>query len=104
MDFEEKMQELQNDPEFISKFVECETAEAVCELFAQKGIEVTPEELNKAYETLNAPEGELNEDALDDVAGGVAYVSTLRILQQVLIILGPTNNKPRWYAKNLFKK
>lgn len=99
MDFEKKLQELQNDSEFIAKIAQSETAEAACVLFAEKGIEVTPEELNKACEMLDGAESELNEDALDDVAGGALLLTSFRIARQVLIILGPTNNRPRWTIK-----
>lgn len=64
---EEKLNELMEDPSFQEAFSKTASAEEASALFAQHGIQITPEELIAA---LTPPEGELNESELDGVAGG----------------------------------
>lgn len=64
---EEKLKKLMEDPSFQEAFSKTASAEEASALFAQHGIQVTPEELTTA---LAQPEGELNENELDRVAGG----------------------------------
>lgn len=68
----EKIEALNNDEAFAEKVKACETAEAICALYAEKGIEITPEELDAAIDAMNADESkEFSEDDLDGVAGGI---------------------------------
>lgn len=64
---EEKLKELLMDPDFQDKLEKTNSPEEASELLAQHGIQITPEELLKAFAQ---PEGELDEDTLDGVAGG----------------------------------
>ena len=63
------------DKEFIEKLNKVETPEAVIALAAEKGFALTTEDL-----TVEAPTGELDDDALDDVAGGTGLFSYLKLL------------------------
>ena len=65
---EEKLKELLMDPDFQDKLEKTNSPEEASELLAQHGIQITPEELLKAFAQ---PEGELDEDTLDGVAGGL---------------------------------
>ena len=72
---EEKIKEIMAKEGFADKLLACEEPEQVQELFAAEGIELTLEEVKQIGAGLNASlaEGdELDEDALDGVAGGVA--------------------------------
>ena len=64
---EEKLKKLMEDPSFQEAFSKTASAEEASALFAQHGIQITPAELTTA---LAQPEGELNENELDGVAGG----------------------------------
>lgn len=64
---EEKLKELLMDPDFQDKLEKTNSPEEASELLAQHGIQITPEELLNAFAQ---PEGELDEDTLDGVAGG----------------------------------
>ncbi len=60
-------------PEFMAELMELETAEDVQKALDQKGLSLTVTEINnlrKILESQAAGEGELSEDALEEVAGG----------------------------------
>lgn len=67
----EKIEALNNNEEFVVKVKACETAQAICDLYAVEGIEITPEELDAAIDAMNADDKEFSEDDLDNVAGGI---------------------------------
>ena len=64
---EEKLKELMGDTSFCEELEKTSSPEEASALFAQHGIQITPEELLAAVEQ---PEGELDEKNLDEVAGG----------------------------------
>lgn len=69
-----KFQELINDEAFVKKAFCVDTVEEVQAAFAEQGVEITPEEIyaiGDAVSAATAGDGELYEDALDAVAGGV---------------------------------
>jgi len=75
MDFEKKMQELQNDPAFIAKIAEAKTAEDFIAVYKAFDIELTADEAADivaalAIEATEADDEELNVEQLDQVAGG----------------------------------
>ena len=80
------------DPSFQEAFSKTASAEEASALFAQHGIQITPEDLTAA---LAQPEGELNEDALDGVAGGCGWCVILRRIGE---LLGPI--RPWWPRKS----
>lgn len=67
----EKIEALNNNEEFVAKVKACETAQAICDLYAAEGIEITPDELDAAIDAMNADDKEFSEDDLDSVAGGI---------------------------------
>lgn len=69
-----KFQALINDEVFVKKAFCVDTVEEVQAAFAEQGVEITPEEIfaiGDAVSAAAAGDGELSEDALDSVAGGV---------------------------------
>lgn len=91
---EEKLEKLLEDPSFQEAFSKTASAEEASALFAQHGIQITPEELIAA---LAQPEGELNESELDGVAGGCGWCVILRRIGE---LLGPI--RPWWPYKPRF--
>ena len=80
---------MENMEVLVSKLTEAETTDDVIRLCAEAGYEVTEEQLK----TLVAEaDGELNEDALDDVAGGIGVIIPIGIRTVEALL--------RWYAKN----
>lgn len=70
-----KLEELMKDKAFVDAIFSKETSEEVQKLFAEKGVELTMEEVEGLAAAIlqAAPEGngELSENALDSVAGGI---------------------------------
>jgi len=67
-----KLEELSNNEEFIERLCKVENTDEAISLFAEFGVEVTEQEINDLRDSFTA--GELNEDELDDVAGGLKLV------------------------------
>ena len=67
----EKIEALNKNDEFVAKVKACETAQAICDLYAAEGIEITPDELDAAIDAMNADEKEFFEEDLYNVAGGI---------------------------------
>lgn len=62
---------LMNNEEFMKKLEEAATVEAMQEVFAAYGTEVSAEDLNRALALVNVGESEeLSEDLLEGVSGG----------------------------------
>ena len=65
-----------DDQAFIDKFLAAESAEEVQALFREQGVELTLEDVEKIGQEIreatmkNAGEGELSDDAMEQVAGG----------------------------------
>ena len=77
---EEKIRELMAREGFVEKVLACEEPEQVQELFAAEGVELSLEEVKAVGQKLNEALGEsdeLDEEALDNVAGGSAIVATV---------------------------
>ena len=87
---EEKLKKLLEDPSFQEAFSKTASAEEASALFAQHGIQITPEELTTA---LAQPEGELDENALDGVAGGCGWC----LLKWIADLSGP--KRPWWWNR-----
>ena len=75
------MEELLNDQSFRESLEKVESLAEAVKLLKSKGLEVTEEELKAA---IDAPEGELDENALKDVAGGASLPSWLRRISRIL--------------------
>ncbi len=57
-------------PELLEKAKQVKTPEELLALAKENGMEPTPEEANTYFAMLNPQDGELNDDELDQVAGG----------------------------------
>lgn len=73
--------ELSGDDAFVKKFAECKTPEAALALFAEEGVDLTLEQLQSLLKALTAA-GELEDDLLEDVAGGDSQDE--RMLEEML--------------------
>lgn len=73
---EEKLKELMADASFCEELEKTNSPEEASALFAQHGVQITPDEL---LATVAQPEGELDEKDLDEVSGG-SWFPVLRIL------------------------
>lgn len=71
---EETVKKLLESAEFTQKMLACEQPEQVQALFEERGVEISLEEIKaigvRLRTLLNPAEGELDEDALEDIAGG----------------------------------
>ena len=68
----EKIKELMNDKEFVAKIATMEEPEDVQTAFAEQGVDFSLEQINQIAElVMNDNAEELNEDALEAVAGGI---------------------------------
>lgn len=82
---EEKLRELMEDQSFLEKMQKAGTAEEASAILAAYGLQISPEELRAAKEQ---PEGELEEHALDGVAGGCGCILPL-LARWLSTITGP---------------
>lgn len=100
----EKIEALSKNEAFAAKVKACETAEAICTLYAEEGIEITPEELDAAIEAMNVNDKEFSAEDLDNVAGGIfisggAFLAYSVVYSCVILqssyVLGKANRKRR---------
>lgn len=77
-EIKQKLDELKDDQEFMSKLAGCDSVDGMVALFAEEGIYFTEDELKRTMEmvSVGSTEGELDEDALENVSGGI-LMSTL---------------------------
>ena len=99
-----KIDALSKDEIFMSKVNVCETAEEICTLYAEEGIEITPEELDAAIKAIASKDGEeFSEDDLDSVAGGFISATAFLtysivyslVICQAAYVLGKAGNKKK---------
>lgn len=65
---------INTDETLSSELATAETVTEICEIFARRGLELTEEEVTALMCQVAVPaEGELAEDDLDDVAGGITW-------------------------------
>jgi predicted ribosomally synthesized peptide with nif11-like leader len=64
------LEELMQNAEFTEKLEKAKDLDEVMTMIKEQGVEITKEELAAAMEQLN--EGELDENSLEDVAGGMS--------------------------------
>lgn len=79
---EEKLRELAQNDEFLNRWKETKSAEEGAALFAEFGVEVSAEELDASFAPV--PDGELEENALEDVAGGRIRFPWFPILRPIV--------------------
>lgn len=58
-------------PEWIEKVKDAKSVEEFLKVAKENGVELTADEAATCFERLNAGQGELDDDALGEVAGGV---------------------------------
>lgn len=77
---EEKIKALMEQEGFVEKMLACEEPEDVQKLFGDNGVELSLEDvkaIGKALDRMDAQSGELAEEDLQEVAGGVAISSVI---------------------------
>ena len=72
MEIKAKARELAQDTQWMEALNAAQTTAEAAKIFAQKGIEVTAEELDQLVEAHN--DGELDPTTLDEVSGGLPFV------------------------------
>lgn len=81
---EEKIDALLENKDFVSKLMSCKEAVSLKALFAENGIELTAEQCEAVIKSLSAAvaDGELDDAALEEVAGG--KISLKNILKKII--------------------
>ena len=76
---EQQIKEIFSDESFVNSILEMETPQDVQKALSEKGLDLSLEEINTIQNTLinNDNEGELSEDDLENVAGGVAVTTVI---------------------------
>lgn len=88
---EKRLEELFSNQKFVDALGAANKAEEVVRIFAEHDVEVSKEDAEALLAARDkAPEGELSEDALDGVAGGVTW----RLLWYVWKTMGPILGGP----------
>jgi len=96
MTMNEKLNTLLEDQDFIEKLTNTETDTEVQALLAENGVELTLEEINavkKGVEARISEEGELSEDDLENVAGGVDIANIIEGVCNGIVKLGDAIHK-----------
>lgn len=70
MDIQAKISALMEQEAFVEAFKQVEDAQDVVDLFGKHGVEVPLEIAEELFQPVEEEEGELSEEALEDVAGG----------------------------------
>jgi len=94
-----RLSELAQNPEFATTLVSQESPEKAQEYLASNGINMTMEEvleLGKALNAMDTNSEELNEEALEDVAGGSLTVAWA-IAKLVIAACGAALAAYKWY-------
>ena len=77
---EEKIKEVFSDEEFVKSLVAMETPEEVQKALAEKGIDLSIDEIKAVAELLEKrANGELTDEDLENVAGGLGAITALVI-------------------------
>lgn len=88
---EKRLEELFSNQEFVNALGAADKVEEVVRIFAEHDVEVSKEDAEAFLAARDkAPEGELSEDALDGVAGGITW----RLLWHVWKTMGPILGGP----------
>ena len=98
-----KIEALNRDEAFVAKLKACETAEAICALYATEGFEITPEQLDAALDAIGADGNEFSATELDNVAGGI-FISGAAFLGYCIAYSVVTVAASYTVAKNTKKK
>jgi predicted ribosomally synthesized peptide with nif11-like leader len=75
-----KIEALKENKEFLAKIANLKNPEDIAAAFRAEGIEVTDEEIEKALNIIGE-NGELNENALEEVSGGFwTFIGSLALI------------------------
>ena len=99
VNLEARIKEAFSDQEFTKELFEMEKAEDAQAKLQEKGIKMTLDEvkaLGKALQQAHSNNGELSEDALENVAGGIAAEITAGIILGVCTIGGACIERWGW--------
>lgn len=97
---QEKIQEVFSDEKFVESLLQMEEPEMVQNALNEKGIDLTVDELEQIREKLaSGTEGELSEDDLGQVSGGIAITMIVGAIAGVISATSAaasfTHNKTR---------
>ena len=86
---EEKIKEVFSDEKFVKSLMELETPEEVQKALAEKDIDLSIDEIKAAAKLLEKrANGELADEDLETVAGGMGLIAGLAIVQGICIVVG----------------
>ena len=72
----DRLDELMGDPDFVQALLQCQTAQEIGALFTEYQIELAPAQLRVITDqlsTLLEDDGEMSDEALENVAGGRTF-------------------------------
>ena len=99
--YSETFNKLMANEDFVKEMLAKETAEDVQKIFAENGVELTLEEVDEVAKNIFATEteGELDEAALEDVAGGVVITAATgwAIAKATIAVGGAALGIYKWY-------
>jgi len=81
---ENKILDLKTNEKFIAMLKETETTKDVQKVFAEFGVDIAEETIEQAMAFTSRPDGEIEEDDLEAVCGGVSVIDILRVLGKLL--------------------
>lgn len=85
----EKINALMEDEGFVESILQLETAEEVQKAFADKGVDLTVQDIEAIKDAVIAKtEGELSEDDLENVAGGADVGGIITVVVDGILKLG----------------
>ena len=89
------------DKAFVEKLLTLEAPEDVQKAFADKGVELTMDEVKLMGQMLTSEknDGELNADQLDAVAGGIALATISAIIGGIAVIIDIGTDHRKRYGK-----
>lgn len=94
---EQKIKEVFADEAFVASILEMESPEEVQKALSEKGLELNLEEIHAIQNALSTTEGELCEDELENVAGGISpsVINIIRPMVPQMPIVRPLPRR-RW--------
>lgn len=105
MDIQERINKLMEQKEFAEEFSKASTAQEVADLFGRNGVEVPVEIAQELFIPAIHADGELNEEALDDVAGGgIGSIVGGAIGQQIFYGAGYLGGRLAGWSKSKSKE
>lgn len=82
----DKVEPIKEEESLCHALEQAETPEEICRLLAEKGIEITVDEVVRLAIYSNRPDAELNEETLEEISGGKAMIA-MRDIRTVAVDL-----------------